>query len=106
MEINTDDANSRELLSRACSDSGTNSATEVALARASRSTAYDADQLSDDVLLFVPETGLVANKDQLFYRQNEQFQPQAIRDTLPILLGVSSSDRYELNPSCAWSNGI
>lgn len=41
--------------------------------------------------------GLVANKDQLFYRQNEQFQPQAIRDTLPILLGVSSHDRYELD---------
>jgi hypothetical protein len=40
--------------------------------------------------------GLVANKDQLFYRQNEPFQPQAIRDTLPILLGVSSHDRYEL----------
>lgn len=40
--------------------------------------------------------GLVANKDQLFYRQNEQFQPQAIRDTLPILLGISSNDRYEL----------
>ena len=40
--------------------------------------------------------GLVANKDQLFYRQNEQFQPQAIRDTLPILLGISSNDRYDL----------
>ncbi|MFE4067771.1 DUF3732 domain-containing protein, partial [Escherichia coli] len=40
--------------------------------------------------------GLVANKDQLFYRQNEAFQPQAIRDTLPILLGISSNDRYEL----------
>lgn len=40
--------------------------------------------------------GIVANKDQLLYRQNEPFQPQAIRDTLPILLGVSSSDRFEL----------
>lgn len=40
--------------------------------------------------------GLVANKDQLLYRQNEPFQPQAIRDTLPILLGVSPHDRYEL----------
>src|ERR1035437_2028864 len=40
--------------------------------------------------------GLVTNKDQLLYRQNEQFQPQAIRDTLPILLGVSTNDRYEL----------
>ena len=40
--------------------------------------------------------GLITNKDQLFYRQNEPFQPQTIRDTLPILLGVSSNDRYEL----------
>lgn len=40
--------------------------------------------------------GLVTNKEQLLYRQNEPFQPQAIRDTLPILLGVSSNDRYEL----------
>ena len=39
---------------------------------------------------------LVANKDQLFYRQNEQFQPQAIKDTLPILFGVFSSSRYAL----------
>lgn len=41
--------------------------------------------------------GLVSNKDQLFYRQNEVQQPQAIKDTLPILLGVSSDDRYELD---------
>jgi hypothetical protein len=27
--------------------------------------------------------GIIANKDQLLYRQNEQFQPQAIKDTLP-----------------------
>lgn len=40
--------------------------------------------------------GLVTNKTQLFYKQNEPFQPQAIRDTLPVLLGVSSNDRYEL----------
>ena len=45
---------------------------------------------------FENEQVLVANKDQLFYRQNEQYQPQAIRDTLPILLGVSSHDRYAL----------
>jgi phage shock protein A len=40
--------------------------------------------------------GLVTNKDQLFYRQNDQFQVQAIRDTLPILLGISTNDRFEL----------
>lgn len=41
--------------------------------------------------------GLVANKDQLFYRQNEPFMPQAIRDTLPILLGVIPDNRLELD---------
>lgn len=39
---------------------------------------------------------MIANKDQLLYRQSEQFIPQAIRDTLPILLGVAPDDRYEL----------
>lgn len=37
---------------------------------------------------------IVTNKDQLFYRQNEPFQPQAIKDTLPILLGVSGRDKF------------
>lgn len=41
--------------------------------------------------------GLITNKEQLFYRQNEQFMPQAIRDTLPILLGVAPDDRLELD---------
>lgn len=40
--------------------------------------------------------GLVANKDQLLYRQNEPFMAQAIKDTLPILLGVAPDDRLEL----------
>jgi hypothetical protein len=39
---------------------------------------------------------IVANKDQLFYRQNEDYQPQAIKDTLPILLGVSGRDKFTL----------
>ena len=39
---------------------------------------------------------LIASKNQLFYRQNEPFMPQAIRDTLPILLGVVPDDQYEL----------
>jgi hypothetical protein len=40
--------------------------------------------------------GIVTNKDQLFYRQNEPQQPQAIKDTLPILLGVSGKDKFTL----------
>jgi hypothetical protein len=41
--------------------------------------------------------GLIANKEQLFYRQNEPFMPQAIKDTLPILLGVAPDDRLEID---------
>ncbi|WP_018128264.1 DUF3732 domain-containing protein [Balneola vulgaris] len=39
---------------------------------------------------------LIANKDQLFYRQNESYIPQSIKDTLPILLGVSPKGKLEL----------
>lgn len=31
--------------------------------------------------------GLVTNKDQLLYKQNESFQPQAIKDSFPIIFG-------------------
>jgi hypothetical protein len=67
--------------------------TDVALEHSRNS--YDANVKHTYYYLFQKQ-GLVTNKDQLLYRQNEQFQPQAIRDTLPILLGASSRDRYEL----------
>ncbi len=41
--------------------------------------------------------GLIANKEQLFYRQNEPQMPQAIKDTLPVLLGVVPDDRLEID---------
>jgi uncharacterized protein YlxW (UPF0749 family) len=68
--------------------------TDVALEHSRDS--YDANVKHTFYYLFQKQ-GLVANKDQLLYRQNEDFQKQAIRDTLPILLGVSSQDRYELD---------
>ncbi len=67
--------------------------TDVAIEHSRNS--YNANVKHTYYYLFQKQ-GLVANKDQLLYRQNEAFQPQAIRDTLPILLGVSSNDRYEL----------
>jgi hypothetical protein len=67
--------------------------TDVAIEHSRAS--YDANIKHTYYYLFQKQ-GIVANKDQLLYRQNEQFQPQAIRDTLPILLGVSSTLRYEL----------
>lgn len=41
--------------------------------------------------------GLIANKEQLFYRQHEPFMPQAMKDTLPILLGIAPDDRLEID---------
>jgi hypothetical protein len=89
--VNTDDDGIVELLSRLLGIP--ENRTDVALEHSRDS--YDANVKHTFYYLFQKQ-GLVANKDQLFYRQNEQFQPQAIRDTLPILLGVSSRDRYEL----------
>lgn len=91
LAVNTDDDSIVELLSRLLGIP--ENRTEVALEHSRDS--YDANVKHTFYYLFQKQ-GLVANKDQLFYRQNEPFQPQAIRDTLPILLGVSSSDRYEL----------
>ncbi|WP_348657151.1 DUF3732 domain-containing protein [uncultured Sulfitobacter sp.] len=91
LAINTDDDSIVALLSRLLGIP--ENRTEVALEHSRDS--YDANVKHTFYYLFQKQ-GLVANKDQLFYRQNEQFQPQAIRDTLPILLGVSSHDRYEL----------
>lgn len=100
LAINTDDESIVELLSRLLGIP--ENRTEVALEHSRNS--YDANVKHTFYYLFQKQ-GLVANKDQLFYRQNEQFQPQAIRDTLPILLGVSSSDRYELESAALGATG-
>jgi len=91
LAVNTDDDTIVELLSRLLGIP--ENRTDVALEHSRNS--FDANVKHTFYYLFQKQ-GLIANKDQLFYRQNEQFQPQAIRDTLPILLGVSSHNRYEL----------
>ena len=57
--------------------------------------SYDANVKHAFYYLFQKQ-GIVTNKDQLFYRQNEPAQPQTIKDTLPILLGVSGKDKFNL----------
>ena len=42
------------------------------------------------------EQGEVANRAFLFHRQNEPFLPQAIKDSLPYLLGAEPEDRLAL----------
>ena len=69
--------------------------TDVALEHSRDS--YDANVKHTFYYLFQKER-LVANKDQLLnYPQDEYNPAQTIRDTLPILLGVSSDARYELD---------
>lgn len=91
LAVNTDDEGIVELLSRLLGIP--ENRTDVPLEHSRDS--YEANVKHTLYYLFQKQ-GLVANKDQLFYRQNEQYQPQAIRDTLPVLLGVSSHDRYHL----------
>jgi hypothetical protein len=68
--------------------------TDVPLERSRES--YTANVKHTFYYLFQKQ-GVVANKDQLFnYRQDEYNPTQTIRDTLPILLGVSSNNRFEL----------
>lgn len=91
LAINTDDDTIVELLSRLLGIPENRTAVPLHQSRDS----FDANIKHTFYYLFQKQ-GLVANKDQLFYRQNEPHQPQTIRDTLPILLGVSSHDRYAL----------
>lgn len=91
LEVNSDDEALVTLLSRLLGIP--ENRTDVALEHSRDS--YDANIKHTFYYLFQKQ-GLIANKDQLLYRQNEQYQQQTIRDTLPILLGVSSHDRYEL----------
>lgn len=65
--------------------------------------SYDANIKHTYYYLFQKQT-IVANKDQLFYRQNEDYQSQAIKDTLPILLGVSGRDKFTLQSRLRTAN--
>ena len=92
LSVNTDDDSIVELQSRLLGIP--ENRTDVALEHSRDS--YDANVKHTFYYLFQKQT-LVANKDQLFsYRQDEYNPARTIRDTLPILLGVSSHDRYEL----------
>lgn len=92
LAVNTNDDGIVELLSRLIGIP--ENRTDVALEHSRDS--YDTNVKHTFYYLFQKQ-GLVANKDQLFnYRQDEFNPAQTIRDTLPILLGVSSHDRYEL----------
>ena len=91
LTVNDDDGGVVTLLSRRLGIPENTSDVPIDSSRES----YDANIKHTHFYLFQKQT-IVANKDQLFYRQNERFRPQTIKDTLPILLGMSSRDRFNL----------
>lgn len=92
LATNTDDDTIIALLSRLLGISENRTEVEIEESR----NSYEANIKHTFYYLFQKQ-GLVANKDQLFnYRQDEYNPAQTIRDTLPILLGVSAHDRFEL----------
>lgn len=92
LAVNNDDDSIVELLSRLLGIPENRTAVALEHSRAS----YDATVKHTSYYLFQKQW-LVANKDQLFYYRQDEYNPaQTIRDTLPILLGISSDDRFEL----------
>lgn len=89
LEPNTDDTAVTALLSKLLGIP--ENTTEVAQ---EHSRASYAPQINHTLYYLFQKQWLVANKDQLFYKQNEQFIPQAIRDTFPILIGIDSPGRF------------
>jgi hypothetical protein len=89
--INDDDSGVSSLLSQLVGIPQTTTDVPIENSR----TSFSANIKHTLYYLFQKQT-IIANKDQLFYRQNEDFQPQAIKDTLPVLLGVSASEKYDL----------
>ena len=91
LTINDDDTGVEVLLSRLLGIP--ENRTDVA-ERHTRAS-FDANVKHTYYYLFQKQ-GFVTSKDQLLYRQNEDYQPQTIKDTFPILFGVTSHDRFIL----------
>ncbi|WP_417218741.1 DUF3732 domain-containing protein [Arthrobacter sp.] len=89
LEVNSDDTAVRALLSKLLGIPENRTQVPLEQSRISYAT-----QINHTLFYLFQKQGLIANKDQLFYRQNEPYLPQSIQDTFPILLGIDSPDRY------------
>lgn len=52
-------------------------------------------KLSHALIYCFQGQNVIANQDVLFHKQNEEFVPQAIRDTFPYFIGAVADDRLE-----------
>lgn len=50
--------------------------------------------ISHSLMLCFQNQNTVANKEQLFHGTNREFRPQALKDTLPYLLGAVGTDHF------------
>jgi guanylate kinase len=57
--------------------------------------ALEAD-ISHALWLCFQKQNTIASQDQLFHRMNEQFLPQAMKDTLPYFLGAVDENHFQL----------
>lgn len=65
-----------------------------------RPTSGSRDPLSANIshalLLCFQKQGTIASQDQLFHRMNEDYLPQALRDTIPYFLGAVDERHFQL----------
>ncbi|PRA06141.1 hypothetical protein CQ019_01655 [Arthrobacter sp. MYb229] len=89
LEANTDDTAVRVILSKLLGIPENRTLVPMDQSRVSY-----AAQINHTLFYLFQKQGLIANKDQLFYRQNEPYIPLSIQDTFPVLLGIDSPDRF------------
>ena len=91
LQVNGDDEAVVSLLSRLLGIP--ENATDVPMEQSR--VSFDAN-IKHTLFYLFQKQEFVTSKTQLLYRQDEQYLPQTIRDTFPILFGVASSEKFKM----------
>ncbi len=91
LAVNADSSDVSELLSRLLGIPEN----RIDVSDTSSRDVYDTN-IKHTLFYLFQKQNLVSNHEQLFYRQNEDRMPQTIRDTFPVLMGVSTNEQFEL----------
>lgn len=91
MSVNDDDVGVVALLSRLLGIPENTTDVPIENSR----TSFEAN-IKHTLYYLFQKQDFVTSKNQLLYRQNEDHQPQTIKDTFPILFGVASFERFRL----------
>lgn len=88
LKQNTDDTYVVDILSEALGIFNNHTNVEIEHSR----NSFKVNIKHTHYYLFLKQ-GLVTNKDQLLYRQNEEYQSQAIKDSFPVLFGATDDEQ-------------